>query len=238
MVRAYPNLAAEKLVESRRSAREEPRIFARGCSLAKMIWVFVITSLLGDLIETVFCYFTAGVIMSRSSLIYGPFSIVWGLGGVLMTLFLHRAVDRSDSYLFLLGTLLGGVYEYMCSVFTELAFGTVFWDYSHLPFNLGGRINLLYCFFWGIAGVVWIRCVYPPMSPAHRAHPPPRRAGGHLRAGGVHGGQHGRLRPGPGAVRPAPRPAPGGADRGVGVSGPALPRRAHGAGLSHIIFVD
>ena len=32
-------------------------------------------------------------------------------------------------------------YEYLCSVFTEIVFGAVFWDYSALPFNLGGRIN-------------------------------------------------------------------------------------------------
>ena len=30
-----------------------------------------------------------------------------------------------------------------------------------MPFNLGGRINLLYCIFWGIAAVVWIKGCYP-----------------------------------------------------------------------------
>ena len=50
------------------------------------------------------------------------------------------------------------------SVFTEIVFGKVFWDYSHLPFNLGGRINLLYCFFWGIAAVVWLKGIYPRLS--------------------------------------------------------------------------
>ena len=62
------------------------------------------------------------------------------------------------------GAVLGGAYEYICSVFTEIAFGTVFWDYSEIPFNLGGRINLLYCFFWGIAAVVWMKGVYPLLS--------------------------------------------------------------------------
>lgn len=52
------------------------------------------------------------------------------------------------------GTFIGGAYEYICSVFTEIVFGKIFWDYLGLPFNLGGRINLLYCFFWGIATVV------------------------------------------------------------------------------------
>ena len=74
---------------------------------------------------------------------------------------LYRYRSRSDSFLFIFGFVVGGVFEYFCSVFTELAFGTVFWDYSDYPFNLGGRINLLYCFFWGIAGVVWLKKLYP-----------------------------------------------------------------------------
>lgn len=63
-----------------------------------------------------------------------------------------------------MGTLLGGAYEYLCSVFTEIVFGAVFWDYSALPFNLGGRINLLYCFFWGLAAVAWFKVLFPPLD--------------------------------------------------------------------------
>ena len=71
---------------------------------------------------------------------------------------------RSASFFFVAGTLLGGLYEYLCSVFTQLVFGTVFWDYSVIPFNLGGRINLLYCFFWGFAAVAWFKGLYPVLS--------------------------------------------------------------------------
>ena len=77
---------------------------------------------------------------------------------------LYQYRNKSDSFIFVFGTVLGGAYEYACSVFTELVFGTVFWDYSKIPFNLGGRINLLYCFFWGIAAVVWMRALYPRLS--------------------------------------------------------------------------
>lgn len=59
---------------------------------------------------------------------------------------------------------MGGVYEYSCSVFTEVVFGTTFWDYSHMPFNINGRINLLFCFFWGIAAIVWLKLLYPGAS--------------------------------------------------------------------------
>lgn len=95
---------------------------------------------------------------------WGPFSIVWGLAIAVITVLLYRYQNKPDWTIFLAGTLLGGAYEYVCSVFTEIVFGKVFWDYSEFHFNLGGRINLLYCFFWGIAAVVWLKVFYLIMS--------------------------------------------------------------------------
>ena len=159
MLHAFPNLE-----QAAPSQKPKPTVFAQGCSPTKLIWIFFIAALLGDIIETLFCRATMGIWMSRSSLIYGPFSIVWGLGAVMFTALLYRYKDKSEGYLFLAGTIVGGVYEYVCSVFTELVFGTVFWDYSHISFNLAGRINLLYCFFWGIAAAVWMKVLYPRLS--------------------------------------------------------------------------
>ena len=139
-------------------------IFAAGCGFYKIVMLFFIGAFLGDITETIFCRITAGIWMSRSSVVWGPFSIVWGLAIGAVTALLYKYKDKSDSFLFTAGTLLGGAYEYLCSVFTEMMFGKVFWDYSKIPFNLGGRINLLYCFFWGIAAVVWIKGIYPVMS--------------------------------------------------------------------------
>ena len=145
--RAYPE-----------AARRQPTAVQKGkadfLSAADLLWLFVIGAFLGDMVETVFCRLTAGVWMSRSSL-------VWGLALAMATVLLRQNQDKSDRYLFAFGTVLGGVYEYVCSAVTELLFGTVFWDYSKFKFNLGGRINLLYCFFWGIAAVIWMRYGYP-----------------------------------------------------------------------------
>lgn len=168
MTKAFPNLEKEgenALAEAfRRKERVKSLVFAQGCSFHKLVWLFFIGALLGDITETIFCRVTAGVWMSRSSVIYGPFSIVWGIGVVVLTMMLHKYRDKDDRYLFIFGTVVGGAYEYACSVFTEMVFGTVFWDYSKIPFNLGGRINLLYCFFWGLASVLWIKNVYPFLS--------------------------------------------------------------------------
>lgn len=168
MQRSFPSIDPETIAADLKAkseqARSEQAVFAKGCSFYKLVALFFIGAFLGDITETIFCLLTTGVLMSRSSVVYGPFSIVWGLGCALLTLFLYRYRNKSDRYIFLAGTLLGGAYEYVCSVFTELAFGTVFWDYSGFAFNLGGRINLLYCFFWGIAAVVWLKMIYPKLS--------------------------------------------------------------------------
>ena len=160
MVKAFPNIEGTEGV--RVKAKEER--FARGGGFFKLASLFILGAFLGDIVETVFCLATTGRLMSRSSLVFGPFSIVWGLACALLTWILYRYRDKSDRYIFVFGTILGGAYEYVCSVFTEMVFGTVFWDYSEIPFNLGGRINLLYCFFWGIAAVVWMKGMYPFLS--------------------------------------------------------------------------
>lgn len=156
--KAYPKARKIEVIP------KESTAFAEGCSFYKIVLLFFIGAFLGDITETIFCRLTAGVWMSRSSVVWGDFSIVWGLAIAIVTAMLYKYKDKSEGFLFWTGTLLGGAYEYLCSVFTEIVFGKVFWDYSGIPFNLGGRINLLYCFFWGIAAVVWFKLFYPRIS--------------------------------------------------------------------------
>ena len=157
------NKAYPKTVKVEKEAKDKT-VFAYGCGFYKLVVLFFVGAFVGDIIETIFCRITLGEWMSRSSVVWGPFSIVWGLAIAAATLMLYKYKDRSDGFLFLIGTGLGGAYEYLCSVFTEIVFGKVFWDYSDIPFNLGGRINLLYCFFWGIAAVVWFKLIYTRLS--------------------------------------------------------------------------
>lgn len=144
--------------------REEAGVFAPGCGSYKLFWIFFISALVGDLVETVFCRFSIGWWMSRSSVVWGPFSLVWGLAAALGSLLLYRFREGPAGKLFIAGALLGGVYEYFCSAFTELAFGVVFWEYYHIPYNLAGRVNLKFCFYWGVAAVIWTRFLYPRLS--------------------------------------------------------------------------
>lgn len=162
--KSYPNIQTEKILEEQGHLATTASCFAEGCCFYKLAAVFIISAFLGDIVEMIFCRFTMGYWMSRSSLVYGQFSVVWGFGCVLLTAMLYKYRDKSDRYIFIYGTVLGGAYEYLCSVGAELLFGASFWDYSAIPFNLGDRVNLLYCFFWGIAAVVWLKGIYPYIS--------------------------------------------------------------------------
>lgn len=164
--RAYPG------VERTEPENKSGHIFAKGICFDKLVWVFLISSFLGAVVEMVYCRAVGGTWMNRSSVLYGPFSFVWGLGAVLLTVVLQRMAGKADRYVFLAGFVIGGAYEYFCSVFTELVYGTVFWDYSYMPLNIGGRTNVLFCVFWGILAVVWLKVLYPPIDGGIEKLPP------------------------------------------------------------------
>ena len=162
--RAYPGIRDE--------AQRSGIVFAQGMSLDKLIWVFLISAVVGDIVETFYCWLTGGVWMSRSSVVFGQFSFVWGIGAVLLTVSLIRLQDKNDRWVLLGGAILGGAFEYMCSVFTELVFGKVFWDYSYMPLNVNGRTNVLFMFFWGMLGLVWVKIAFPPLDRLIERFPP------------------------------------------------------------------
>ncbi len=138
--------------------------FAQGLTFYKLFWVFFIGCFVGVVVEIIWCMITKGHYESRTGLIYGPFNLVYGFGAALLSACLYRFRNRSKIFSFAGGLITGSVVEYVCSWVQEMIFGTTSWDYSNLPFNLNGRICLLYSVFWGILGVMWIKDIYPRMS--------------------------------------------------------------------------
>ena len=101
---------------------------------------------------------------SFAGVVYGPFNLLYGVGALTLTLALYRFRNRGRWLSFLGGMLVGSVVEYICSWGQELILGSRSWDYSRMPFNLNGRICLLYSCFWGVLGVLWIKDIYPRMA--------------------------------------------------------------------------
>ena len=135
----------------------------RNFTFFQYVWIFIAGCYGGFLVETLWCLIKNGYIESRKSLVLGHLSVAYGMGAVLLTLILVRFQQAKLWKIFLIAFVSGTVTEYICSLGQEICFGTVAWDYSHLPLNINGRVCLLYSLFWGVLGVVWVKAVIPLM---------------------------------------------------------------------------
>lgn len=126
-----------------------------------LFFAFLSASFLGAVTETIFMLLVWGELQNRSGVLWGTFSLVWGMGAVLFSLVLRPAARRGGWWVFCGGALMGSAFEFFCSVVQEVCFGMRFWDYSHLPLNIGGRIDPLFAVFWGLAALVWVRLFWP-----------------------------------------------------------------------------
>ena len=128
-----------------------------------LFWIFVIACIAGLAVELVWHMVVVepGVYQDRAGLLYGPFSPIYGVGAVLMTIALNRFHDRSLVIIFLVSAVIGGAFEFFVSWFMEVAFGIVAWDYSGTFLNIGGRTNFMFMCMWGALGLVWVKLATP-----------------------------------------------------------------------------
>jgi len=124
-----------------------------GSSVYLILWLVVIYSFLGVIVEVVFCLVVEGVLESRLGLLYLPLRPIYGVGGVACTLYLHRFIQEPILG-FLFGMMIGSVVEFVASFAMEKGLGTISWDYSDKLLNLHGRICLQYSFCWGLLALL------------------------------------------------------------------------------------
>lgn len=138
----------EKEVE----VKEKKDIKIAGITLWRIVAYFIIYSVVGFIIETIFGVLTKGVLESRKSFLYGPFCSIYGLGAVLMILPLQR-FKKNNYTLFAAGFVIGSIIEYLVSLIGELIFHIKWWDYSDQILNLNGRICVQFSLFWGLLAI-------------------------------------------------------------------------------------
>lgn len=142
----------------------ELRHFAGGINTYKLMLICFIGSFAGVVLEMLWCLLKRGYIESRAGLVYGPFNMLYGVGAVLLTVTLYGLRNHRRWLSFTGGFAVGSLLEYVCSWGQEFFLGSRSWDYSSKPFNLNGRICLLYSVFWGLLGVLWVKNLYPRIA--------------------------------------------------------------------------
>lgn len=132
----------------------------RGFTIDRICFYFLIYSILGFIVESLFGVVTKGVLESRKSFLYGPFCGIYGIGAVIMILALYKYRKNSNT-VFWGGFFLGSIIEYLLSVIGEFVFNIRWWDYYDKPLNINGRICAYYSIFWGLLAIYLITYFNP-----------------------------------------------------------------------------
>lgn len=138
-------------------------------SFSKILLLFVVGSIVGLGIEIIYHFIVYGGYESRVGLVWGPFSPLYGVGAVIMTLILNYLYRFNGVVIFIASMLIGSTVEFIASFGMEHLFGAVAWDYSGTFMNIQGRVNLMFALMWGVLGLAWVRLVMPLMSKGFNA---------------------------------------------------------------------
>lgn len=120
---------------------------------------FILYSILGWLVETLYCSALVKHWVERGFL-NGPLCPIYGCGALLMLGGLEPYVSH-PLLLFVLSMFGASLMEFVVSWAMEKLFGMRWWDYSDQPFNLQGRVCLLNSTLFGVMGLVLAKVVHP-----------------------------------------------------------------------------
>ncbi len=127
----------------------------------KIIYIldfFLIYSFAGWVLESVYKTICTKKFVN-SGFLYGVFCPIYGIGALIMYLFL--SICNNPITVFLTGFVVLSVWEYIVSWGIEKIFHETYWDYSNYKFNINGRVCLLNSIFWGVLGVIFTYIVHP-----------------------------------------------------------------------------
>ncbi len=126
----------------------------------KLFWLFIFGSILGVLIEGIFCLITRGYWESHVVTVIGAFNILYGLGAVL---FYVGAVILKNKNIFsktLIMTLVATLLELLSGLMLRNRLGMRAWNYENSFMNYKGLICLGFSLVWALAAFLFC-ALYP-----------------------------------------------------------------------------
>ncbi|MFQ9822020.1 MAG: putative ABC transporter permease [Clostridia bacterium] len=130
-----------------------------GAKIFEILTYFIIYSFLGWIMESIVRSVSEKKIINTGFL-KGPVCPIYGIGAIIMLLFLERYQNK-PILLFFIAIIVLTTWEYLVGVLLEKIFHTKYWDYSEQKFNFQGRICLVNSICWGILGVIFVKYIHP-----------------------------------------------------------------------------
>lgn len=123
------------------------------------ILYFFVYGFLGWCTEVIFAAFKQHRFVNRGFL-NGPICPIYGVGVTLVIACLE-AFQSNLLLLYISSVILVTVLEGVTGWAMDKLFHNKWWDYSKLPFNIGGYVCLLFSLIWGVACVFIVYFVHP-----------------------------------------------------------------------------
>lgn len=128
-------------------------------SIYYSILYFFVYGFLGWCTEVIFAAFKQHRFVNRGFL-NGPICPIYGVGVTLVIACLE-AFHSNLLLLYISSVILVTVLEGVTGWAMDKLFHNKWWDYSKLPFNIGGYVCLLFSLIWGVACVFIVYFVHP-----------------------------------------------------------------------------
>lgn len=133
------------------------------CSFSTLIcyyiFIFFVGAVAGFIYEEIF-YFVVDGILVKSGFLYGFYLPVYGIGAVLMVLFLKR-FKNNPLIVFVLAMVVTGVLEYITGVLLWELYNRTWWDYDGLFLNIDGYVCLRSVLSFAVGGIFLIYFIEP-----------------------------------------------------------------------------
>lgn len=140
---------------------KQPRLGGAKVPYDKLFWIFMAGSVLGFLLEGLWCVLRKGVWENHVATVWGPLCLVYGVGAAAIYWMAMYSQEWRISKQFWAFGLAGSLVEYFTSLFQEVVFGSRSWDYSEHYININGRVSLRMTIMWGMLGVLFVRWALP-----------------------------------------------------------------------------
>lgn len=128
-------------------------------SIYYSILYFFVYGFLGWCTEVIFAAFKQHRFVNRGFL-NGPICPIYGVGVTLVIACLE-AFQSNLLLLYISSVILVTVLEGVTGWAMDKLFHNKWWDYSKLPFNIGGYVCLLFSLIWGVACIFIVYFVHP-----------------------------------------------------------------------------
>lgn len=162
-VRSRMSVAQRQAIQQARLEMREDFLNDHNPGLYQYIIIFLVASVLGLVIETVYTYIMFGILESRVGLVWGPFSPLYGVGAVVLTVVLWPLRHERVPKLFVLSAVMGGLLEQTAGWSMEHFAHLQSWTYLGLPDHITQWVAWRFLAMWGLLGIIWCRVIMPEM---------------------------------------------------------------------------